>query len=156
MKGTNKLVMIVKAVFYIAVVFLSALFLYQFLFKELPPNVIGEPNWEVFEITPQVGDPSVGLILGYVLFAISILLIVFFFIRQLIDNPKKTIGSLFGFIAIIIVFLLVWVISKDNTTYDKVSETVSRIVGASLGLLYIMGGIAVLTILVTEVWSYFK
>jgi hypothetical protein len=159
MKGTNKLAVISKAVFYIAIVFFSILFLYKFLFVQLPANFFGVPNWEVFEITPTVGDPGIGLVLGYILLLIAIALIVFFFIKQLIDNPKKTIGSLIGFAIIVVVFLIAWAFSSGDTgemTLIKVSESTSKLIGGSLGLLYIMGGVAVLSILVTEVWSYFK
>ena len=156
MNGTNKIAFLTKAIFYVIVVFLSALFLYKFLFTQLPANFFGVPNWEVFEITPQVGNPSIGIILAYLLLILSVVLIIFFFIRQLIDNPKKTLGSLMGFAVIIIAFLIAWAASSGEVTLDKVSESTSKLIGGSLGLLYIMGITAVLAIVVTEVWSYFK
>lgn len=156
MKITNKFAVIIKAIFYIAIVVPSAIFVYQFIVKELPPNAFGVPNYEVFEITPQVGDPSLGLLIGYILFAISLLVFVFFFIKQLIDDPKRSVGSLLGFVAVAILFFIAWLVFTDTTTYEKVSESTSRIIGASLGLLYFMGIASVVVIIVTEIWSTFK
>lgn len=153
---TNKLPTIIKAVFYVVVVALSLVFAYQFLFQVLPENFLGLPNWEVFEQTPTVGDPTLGLILGYILMGISILAILFYFVMQLIDNPKKTLGSLAGIALILIIFLITWAVSDGSMTMDKVSESTSRFIGGTLGLTMVMGVISLLAIAAGEIYAYFK
>ncbi|MBT3302158.1 MAG: hypothetical protein HOG05_13030 [Bacteroidetes bacterium] len=153
---TNKLPLLLKAVFYIVVVALSLVFVIKFSFQELPENFFGVPNWEVFEQTPTVGDPSIGLILGYILMGISLVAILFFFVMQLIDNPAKTLGSLVGIALIAVVFLITWAIADGDMTMGKVTESTSKFIGGTLGLAAALGGISILAIVAGEVYAYFK
>ncbi|MBL6962192.1 MAG: hypothetical protein ISR55_00050 [Bacteroidetes bacterium] len=153
---TNKLPQIIKAVFYIVVVALSLVFVYKFSFQDLPTDFFGVPNWEVFEQTPSVGDPTMGLILGYILLGISILAILFFFVMQLIDNPKRTLGSLAGIALILIIFLITWALSDGDMTLGRVSESTSRFIGGTLGLTVVLGVISLLSIAAGEIYAYFK
>ncbi|MFC2114300.1 hypothetical protein ACFLRI_03020 [Bacteroidota bacterium] len=147
---------ILRAVLYFVVVLFSFLFVYKFIFSPLPESFFGIPNGEVFEQTPTVGDPAIGLILSYFLLGISILAILFFFIMQLVDNPKKTVGSLIGFALVAVIFLIAWGASSGDMTLGKVSEATSRFIGGTLGLTTILGIIALLAIVAGEIYSFFK
>jgi hypothetical protein len=153
---TSKLPLIIKAVLYIVVVALSLVFVYQFSFQDLPENFFGKPNWEVFEQTPSVGDPTIGLILGYILLGASLAAIIFFIILQLIENPKKSLRSLIGVAIIAIIFLITWGTADGSLTLGKVTEAGSKFIGGTLGMATVLAIISFVAIIVGEVYSYFK
>ena len=104
------------------------------------------------------GDKT-GLTLGvgYALIGLSIALVLIFSIMALVEAPKKSIRSLLGFAAIIIIFFIAFSAASDvNLSKEVVSANYVKFVGGSLTLLYIVGGIALLSIVVSEVYSFFK
>ena len=133
MKKSAKL--IVSAVFYVTLVVLILVSAIQFLGNDVA---------------------DLGITLGIVLLAIGALAILLFSGYQLIDNPRKSLTSVIGFVAIVIVFFIAFSSSSGAETYDRISETGSKLVGGSLALLYILGIAAVFSIIVSEIWSIFK
>ena len=100
---------------------------------------------------------GLALGVGYALIGISIAMVLIFSILTLIEAPKKSIRSLIGFAAIIVIFLIAYFAASDvSLSKEVVSATYTKLVGGSLTLLYIVGGFAIVSILVSEVYSFFK
>lgn len=117
---------------------------------------VNVPNSVAFKRTPSVGDPALGLGLGGILLVISIIAIIFISILQLIDNPKKSMTSLIGLAVIGIIFVIAYYSSSGAATFGRVSENYAQFVGGSMWLLSILGTFAILSIIVSEVWVFFK
>ena len=102
---------------------------------------------------------KVGLILstGYILLGMALFAVLLFSITKLIDNPKKSLKSLLGLVAIVLVFLIAYfTASEESLSKIEVTEGYMKFVGGSLTLLYFIGGISVVAIIVSEIYSLFK
>ncbi|MEA3494969.1 MAG: hypothetical protein U9R42_02925 [Bacteroidota bacterium] len=102
---------------------------------------------------------KVGLILstGYILMGIALFAVLLFSITKLIDNPKKSLKSLLGLVAIVLVFLIAYfTASEESLSKIEVTEGYIKFVGGSLTLLYFIGGASVLAIIASEIHSLFK
>ena len=103
------------------------------------------------------GKAGLTLNVSYALLAISILIVLVFSIMSFADEPKKSLRSILGFAAVVIIFLIAYSsASGENLSKMDVSETYVKMVGGSLSLLYIIGGVAVISIVASEIYSFFK
>lgn len=94
---------------------------------------------------------------SYALLAIAILTVVLFYGKSFIEEPKKSIRALAGFAIIAIIFFIAYSsASGESLSKIDVSETYTKFVGGSLTLLYIVGGFAIATIVISEIYSFFK
>jgi len=157
MNEKNKRIsLIISIVFYALVIVFSAIFVYQFIVKPLPDNYLGVPNYEAFSVTPKVGSPSVGLTLAVVLMIISIVSIIVVSVVGIFTRGRQNLRTLVGFALLIIVFIISYMLADGSMTLNKVSETTSKLISAGLGLMSVTFVIAILAIVFTEVWSFFK
>ena len=105
-----------------------------------------------------------GLFLGwsYVLFAIAGGATVLFGVFNLIMFPKKAKTTLFGVVGLAVVFGLAYVLSSDGSVAtsilekNEVSLSYSHIIGMSIYAMYVLGFVAALGIVYTEVSKMFK
>jgi hypothetical protein len=144
---SNKSQTIIWIVFYSVIVIISLIAGWNFLGSK-------SPDPETGFIPPP--NPSLGLILGYVLLGLSVLVLITTSIYQLIDNPRKTLPSLIGFGVIVVLFLILYAVSSGQETYGKVTETYSKLVGSTLNLGYIFMGGSVVILILAELYSIFK
>ncbi len=94
---------------------------------------------------------------GYALIILALVTVLIFSIMALIDEPKKSLRALLGIAGIIIIFLITYSSASDATTSKiLVSATYVKFVGGALTMLYIVGGIAVVSIIASEIYSIFK
>lgn len=98
---------------------------------------------------------------AYILLAITVLLLIGFPIVFFIKNPRKGLTVLFVLIGFIILFGISYLFASDATNaviYEKRSITpgISRFIGASLIMVYILTGIAVLSLIYTGIINAFK
>ncbi len=98
---------------------------------------------------------------AYILLAITVLLLIGFPIFFFIKNPHKGLTVLFVLVGFIILFGISYLFASDATNaviYEKQSITpgVSRFIGAGLIMVYILTGIAVLSLIYTGIVNIFK
>jgi O-antigen ligase len=98
---------------------------------------------------------------AYILLAITVVITIVFPIAFFISNPKKGKSVLIGLIGFVALYFIAYSISTGNITgdvYEKfdITETTSRFIGAILYATYILGGLAILSILYAGISSLFK
>ncbi len=77
------------------------------------PDINGDPeDVEAFRDGSRLGFASIFT--GFIVF-LGIGLILLFFIVQLISNPKKTIISILGLIAALVIYLIFWAAGTSDT-----------------------------------------
>lgn len=116
------------------------------------PDINGDPKEvEDFRDGARLGFASVFT--GFIVF-LGIGLILFFFVVQLISNPKKTILSILGLIAALVIYLVFWAAGTSDTNetlqlrhpVDQATITATSaglwttLVALAVGLLAIISG----------------
>lgn len=152
----KRIALIISIIFYALVIIFSVVFVYQFIVKPLPENYLGVPNYEAFSVTPKVGSPSVGLTLASVLLIISIVTILVVSIIGIFTRGRQNVRTLIGFLLLIVIFFIAYALADGSMTLNKVSETTSKLISAGLGLMSVTFIIAILAIVFTEIWAFFK
>jgi lipid-A-disaccharide synthase-like uncharacterized protein len=101
----------------------------------------------------SINDVAIGFGKGWVVFAIlSTLASAFSFYQDF----YKSLGVINTIIVVIIFLIAYSSASGENLSKMDVSETYVKMVGGSLSLLYIIGGVAVISIVASEIYSFFK
>ncbi len=110
----------------------------------------------------DVIDVNIFIIWSYILFGIAAVSAIAFPLISLILNPKKAVRSLISVGVIGVLALISYLIASDSIPHFlgaqkfDISATTSRLVGTGLWAMYILGIIAVFSILYTEVSKIFK
>ena len=103
---------------------------------------------------------TVGLYLTYAILAIAVLSAIIFPIIQLVEDPKKVKNTLIGILGLAIIFLISYFISSgevsESMTNAGASTGVSKMVGGSLIMLYIMLISAIGVAIYSEIAKFFK
>lgn len=102
---------------------------------------------------------DLGLYATYVLVIVAALAAIILPLIKSLDNPASLGKSLLGVLAIFVVFLIGYLISSSEVEpYVKynISSTTSKLVGGSLIALYILGAIAFVSIIYTEISKALK
>lgn len=78
-----------------------------------------------------------------------------------LDDPSSLIKSAVGIAALVVIFLIAYTVSGSEVSADAamrygLTESTSKLVGASLITMYLMGAIAVASILYSEIAKLFK
>lgn len=100
-----------------------------------------------------------GLIAAYILLAIATLGSLFVATSDLIRSPESGKSTLTGIIIFIVILAVSFAFSSSEALpglSEDVSKTYYIITGTGLIALYIVGGLAVLGMLVSEIISYIK
>lgn len=104
-----------------------------------------------------------GIYLAYALIGISVLIILYFAVTKILQEPGGARSALIGIVGLIVVLLLSYLLSTGgdaltNPLYAKleVSEGTSHQVGTGLVTLYIVMGLTVLSILYAEITRLLK
>ena len=105
-----------------------------------------------------------GLYLTIVLLVLCAIAAVLFGIWQMITNPKSAIKGIIGLVALIVVFGALYSMSEAETTgavgsaVEKfnVSDSQSKIISAGIKSTLLLGGLAALAFVVSEIRNFFK
>ncbi len=101
-----------------------------------------------------------GLYLAYILIGLGILLAIVLPLISAFSNPKALIGTAVGVVIIVAVFFIGWAIASNEVlpayAEENITPASSKIIGGGLIAMYIMIGIAIVTILFSELSSIFK
>jgi hypothetical protein len=95
------------------------------------------------------GIEGIFIGLSYVLLAIAVIAALAGTVMTAISNPKKLIGSAIGIGAMIVIFVISYVLASDEVvkSYGDITTTTSKMVGAGLFTFYILLVLAVLSII---------
>jgi len=110
----------------------------------------------------DVIDVNLFIIWSYILFGIAGVSAILFPLVSLILNPKKAVRSLISVGVLGVLALISYLIASDSIPHFigaqkfDISATTSKMVGTGLWAMYILGIVAVLSILYTEVSKIFK
>ncbi len=103
---------------------------------------------------------AINLYWSYLLFGITILITVIFAIAHIVTHPKAIKGALIvlvlGGILVAISYALSADISSDLNQMPDVAPTTLKWVGTGMVATYILGGIALLGIVVSEIYRAFN
>lgn len=104
---------------------------------------------------------NTGFYITYALLGIAIAAILIFSLWQVVKNPAGAKSALAGIVGLVVIYLVSYGIStgSDLDIYAKsleVTADTSRWVGTGLLAFYVLGALAILSILYAEVTSIFK
>lgn len=95
-----------------------------------------------------------GLIIAYILFVIAIVGVIVLPLIKAFDDPQKIVRGLIGLGLLGVVFLISWGISGAETTemytQEGVGESLSKVIGGALIMMYLLAGIAIAGIIYSE------
>ncbi|MBE9510681.1 MAG: hypothetical protein IMY71_07375 [Bacteroidetes bacterium] len=151
---SDKIRKIISIILYV-LMGISLVLVVLFYFGKLVPGTEGT-NMEEPLITGKI------LIWAAILIILTAGLAVIFPIMHLISNPKSTKNSLFVILGVAILIFIAYSLASSEvleipgyTGIDNVPGTL-KFTGTGLFLTYILAGLAVLSILFSEISKYFK
>jgi hypothetical protein len=102
-----------------------------------------------------------GIAIGEALIFLCVILGILFFVRHAMEDPKSVIKPVGGLIVMVIVFLIGWSMSVGVDYYDVNDELIAKaslvkFSGAGLTVGIFVFGLAILSLIVSEVVSFFK
>lgn len=98
-----------------------------------------------------------GIIICYILLAVAVLTAVVFPIIQLIQNPKGAKGALIGIGALVVVVGISYALSSDDAAaHLDITPEGAKQVDTGLFAFYILAGIAIASLVYSEVAKLFK
>jgi hypothetical protein len=103
---------------------------------------------------------DIGLYLVYLLIAVAALSAIIFPLIYVIQHPKEAKDILIGFSAILVIFLVSYLIASDNVlprwSNYGVGPTEAKFISAGLISFYILVAIAIVTAIYAEISKFFK
>ena len=104
---------------------------------------------------------NVGIILAYVLIVIGIVLAIVFPLINAISQPEVLKKSGIGLLGILIVFGIGYALSDSALTAKFIQSgvetgTLSRMIGGALKMVYLLMGVAIIGIVLTEISKALK
>ncbi len=105
---------------------------------------------------------NIGMYITYILAVVAIAAMLFFSLMHIFADLKKQKTTLIGLGALVVIFIISYIIASGTDVpqelFDKVglSSGTSKLIGASLIPVYILGVLSVLAIIYSEVSRAFK
>ncbi|MDZ7742239.1 MAG: hypothetical protein U5Q03_10915 [Bacteroidota bacterium] len=114
----------------------------------------------IFYVNGESMSDSV-LTWAQILLLITIGLLIIFPVIHFIKNPKSALKFLLVVVIFGVLFLVSYLFSQGNTNADiyqveNVTSNLSRLIGAGLIMVYILAGLALLSIVVSAIVNAFK
>ncbi len=101
-----------------------------------------------------------GLYAAYILGALAVILVIVLPLVNAISNPKSLLGSAIGFVIIAVLFFIGWSISGNEVipayAESNITPASSKLIGGALITMYILGGLAIIAIVFSEVNKIFR
>jgi hypothetical protein len=109
------------------------------------------------------GFTNIVLTWAYILLIITAAITILFPIAFFIMNPKKGLTALAGILGFVVLYLIAYFgfagpgnISEEIAVTFEITDSVSWLIGGILNMTYILGGLAVLSIIYASVSNLFK
>ncbi len=105
---------------------------------------------------------NIGMFVVYALLVLGILAAVGFSIYQFAGNFKQNKTTLYGLVGLVVIFVVSYLVSSGTDISAAVFEKVggnyesSKMIGAGMYMFYILFGVTLLTLIVTEIARPFK
>jgi hypothetical protein len=103
---------------------------------------------------------DVGLYFTYALFVIAVAGAIVLPLMHALKSPGTFLKSLYGIIALVVIFIIAYAISssavKPSWGVLGISESVSKLIGAGLIVLYVTMLVAVIGLVFSEISKAFK
>lgn len=105
---------------------------------------------------------NIGLIVTYIAFFLSIILIVGFSLIQFIQTFKQSKVQLIGIVVLLLIFVISYLASSSTDVSKELFEKTgtnyaySRLIGSALISLYILSVITILAIIYTQISNFIK
>lgn len=151
---TSKLSKIVTYFLY-ALMLISVVLVILFYFGKVVPGT-EDTNFEEPVITKTI------LLWAGILVVLTVVLSLVFPLINVVTNPKAAKGTLFTLIGAAILIFVAWILASDALLdmphyegKDNVPKTL-KLAGTGLFTAYILAGLALLSILYSEIAKYFK
>lgn len=96
---------------------------------------------------------NIGIIVGYILIGLALASIIVFAIMQIISNPQRSISALVGLGVLGAIFLISYLSASEVANKGDLSDSMNKMIGGGIIMLYVMGGIAIVTIIIGEIRS---
>jgi len=151
---TSKLSKIVTYFLY-ALMLISVVLVILFYFGKVVPGT-EDTNFEEPVITKTI------LLWAGILVGLTAVLSLVFPLINVVTNPKAAKGTLFTLIGAAILIFIAWILASDAVLdmphyegKDNVPKTL-KLAGTGLFTTYILAGLAILSILYSEIAKYFK
>lgn len=98
-----------------------------------------------------------GIVICYILLAVAVAAAVIFPILQLAQNPKGAKGALIGIVLLAVVIGISFGLASDvNPSKMELTPEAAKQVGAGLYAVYILGAVAIVSIVYSEVSKIIK
>ncbi|MFP4469767.1 MAG: hypothetical protein ACLFPE_03740 [Bacteroidales bacterium] len=117
----------------------------------------------LFVIFYTRGEEFTNIVLtwSYILLALTAALTLIFPILYFISNPKKGKNVLIGIVGFAVLYFISYALTDGSTRGDvyeefEITESTSHFIGAMLYMTFILGGLAILSIVFTGISSLFK
>jgi hypothetical protein len=110
-----------------------------------------------FENVPVRFD--INLIWAAILFALTVLITLFFAIEYLVTHPQALKGTAISLLAAAVLIVVGYLLASSDPipgAKQEVSSTISKWVDVGLIVAYILGGIAIVGMIFSEIYRAFK
>ena len=102
-----------------------------------------------------------GLYAAYALIAIALIAAIVLPLVQSFSNPRALLGALVGIVVIAVIFFIGYSVSGDEVTTNYIrnnvtSATTSKMIGGAVITMYILVGITIVSIIVSEISNIFN
>ena len=102
-----------------------------------------------------------GLYAAYGLIAIAAIAALILPLVQSFDNPRALLGGLVGVVVIAVIFFIGYSVSGDEVTTSYIrnnvtSATTSKMIGGAVITMYILVGITIVSIIISEISNIFN
>ena len=102
----------------------------------------------------QIAD--LGLRLSYIMVGVAVLGILLFATIQIIKDFRSSIASVLGVIGIGLIFFIMYGTTTEATAEAEFSAGMIQAASAGIMTTYALGGLAILGIIIGELWSSFR
>lgn len=111
--------------------------------------------------TNTAGYTNLILYWGYALIAMTVVITLMSALLNIFSSSRKAVKFLIAIALVVVIAVLAFAISGNEYTVPQlaklnITETTSRMVGAGLIIMYLLGGIAILSIIYATVSNIFK
>ena len=101
------------------------------------------------------------ILLGYIAIGLTAFFAILFPVIFMIQNPKNILKLLGGIVVLVIIGFICYSVARNTLNIEqletlKTTAAISKWVGASLFFTYIIGGLAVISIIFSGISSFFK
>jgi hypothetical protein len=93
-----------------------------------------------------------GIPAAFILLALAALAAILLPLINSINNPRSLLKSAIGIAALVVIFLIGWSLSTaEMNAQFNVTESTSKVIGGALTTMYILFGLAILGIILSEI-----